>query len=159
MPADDQEIVLPCASVIVIIVLLNEAFTCATPDTMFLRSRRRTRVASLAMSRFDPSGAPVMPGAGDGGDLEPETGRAVCRAGVSESDGLDKNATRIGIPGSSLRTAPDAAKRVDGLLLLAGDRLRLALAGAGVGVRALAADRQLAAVPQAAVAAPGPSGA
>jgi hypothetical protein len=28
---------------------LNEAFTCATPDTMFLRSRRRTRVASLAM--------------------------------------------------------------------------------------------------------------
>src|ERR1700712_3192217 len=49
-PADDHEIVLPCASVIVTIVLLNEAFTGAPPDTMFLRSRRRTRVASLAMS-------------------------------------------------------------------------------------------------------------
>ena len=31
----------------VIMVLLNDAFTCATPDAMFLRSRRRTRVASL----------------------------------------------------------------------------------------------------------------
>src|SRR5215212_5548143 len=48
-PADDPEIVLPCASVMVIIVLLNDAFTCATPETMFLRSRRRTRVASLAI--------------------------------------------------------------------------------------------------------------
>jgi hypothetical protein len=28
---------------------LNEAFTWATPDTMFLRSRRLTRVASLAI--------------------------------------------------------------------------------------------------------------
>src|SRR5260221_8926739 len=35
--------VLPCASVIVIVVLLKLAFTCATPETMFLRSRRRTR--------------------------------------------------------------------------------------------------------------------
>jgi hypothetical protein len=40
---DDQAIVLPCASVMVIIVLLNDAFTCATPDAMFLRSRLRTR--------------------------------------------------------------------------------------------------------------------
>src|SRR5204863_5366529 len=47
LPDDDQAIVLPCASVIVIIVLLNDAFTWATPDAMFLRSRRRTRVASL----------------------------------------------------------------------------------------------------------------
>src|SRR5271163_1408761 len=39
--------VLPCTSVIVIIVLLNVALTCATPEAMFLRSRRRTRVASL----------------------------------------------------------------------------------------------------------------
>src|SRR3954462_6952921 len=62
-PEEDHEIVLPCASVIVIIVLLKEAFTCATPETMFLRSRRRTRVASLAI--LDPSGAPVMPGARD----------------------------------------------------------------------------------------------
>ena len=49
---DDQAIVLPCASVIVIMVLLNEAATCATPDAMFLRSRRRTRVASLPI--LDP---------------------------------------------------------------------------------------------------------
>ena len=48
-PADDQAIVLPWASVMVIIVLLKVEFTCATPDVMFLRSRRRTRVASLAM--------------------------------------------------------------------------------------------------------------
>src|SRR5262249_27398158 len=39
--------VLPWTSVIVIIVLLKLAFTCATPEAMFLRSRRRTRVASL----------------------------------------------------------------------------------------------------------------
>src|SRR5450631_4491721 len=50
VPDDDQAMVLPCASVMVIIVLLNEAFTCATPDAMFLRSRRRTRVASLPIS-------------------------------------------------------------------------------------------------------------
>jgi hypothetical protein len=31
---------------------LNEAFTCATPETMFLRSRRRTRVASLAIPKI-----------------------------------------------------------------------------------------------------------
>src|ERR1700704_2183288 len=47
VPADDQAIVFPCASVIVIMVLLNVAFTCATPEAIFLRSRRRTRVASL----------------------------------------------------------------------------------------------------------------
>src|SRR5271157_4328868 len=47
--ADDHEIVLPCASVIVIIVLLNVEFTWATPETIFLRSRRRTRVASFAI--------------------------------------------------------------------------------------------------------------
>src|SRR3954447_13714345 len=49
VPADDHEIVLPCASVMVIIVLLKVELTCATPDTMFLRSLRRTRVLSLAI--------------------------------------------------------------------------------------------------------------
>src|SRR5262249_28133484 len=49
VPADDQAIVLPWASVIVIIVLLNVAFTCATPEAMFFFSRLRTRVASLPM--------------------------------------------------------------------------------------------------------------
>src|SRR5262245_18318648 len=39
----------------VIIVLLNVAFTCATPEAMFLRSRRRTRVASLPI--LDPLAA------------------------------------------------------------------------------------------------------
>ena len=34
-PADDHEMVLPWASVMVTIVLLNDAFTCATPETMF----------------------------------------------------------------------------------------------------------------------------
>src|SRR5262249_36266671 len=41
VPDEDQAMVLPCASVMVIIVLLNEALTCATPEVMFLRSRRR----------------------------------------------------------------------------------------------------------------------
>src|SRR5262245_59783245 len=50
VPADDHAIVLPWASVIVIIVLLNVAFTCATPEAMFFFSRRRTRVASLPMT-------------------------------------------------------------------------------------------------------------
>ena len=49
VPAEDHEIVLPCASEIVIIVLLNVDATWATPDTMFLRSRRRTRPVSFAM--------------------------------------------------------------------------------------------------------------
>src|SRR5271168_1423153 len=39
--------VLPWTSVMVIIVLLNDALTCATPEAIFLRSRLRTRVASL----------------------------------------------------------------------------------------------------------------
>src|ERR1700761_2269661 len=49
MPALDQEMVFPWASVMVIMVLLNEAFTCATPEVMFLRSRRLTRPGSLAI--------------------------------------------------------------------------------------------------------------
>src|SRR5262249_10691296 len=44
VPADDQAMVLPCASVMVMVVLLNDELTCATPEAMFLRSRRRTRV-------------------------------------------------------------------------------------------------------------------
>ena len=46
-------IALPWASVMVIMVLLNVAATRATPEEMFLRSRRRRRGAvSLAMSYF-----------------------------------------------------------------------------------------------------------
>jgi hypothetical protein len=32
-------------------VLLNDEFTCAMPEAMFLRSRRRTRVASLPIPK------------------------------------------------------------------------------------------------------------
>eukprot|EP00439_Symbiodinium_sp_Y106_P089608 s1_g2144.t1 len=49
MPAEDQEIAFPCASVIVIMVLLKVEFTCATPDVIFLRSLRLTRVFSFAI--------------------------------------------------------------------------------------------------------------
>src|SRR6218665_331898 len=45
-PEDDHEIVLPCTSVMVTMVLLNDAFTCATPLVMFLRSLRLTRATS-----------------------------------------------------------------------------------------------------------------
>src|SRR5690606_17219331 len=48
-PEDDQEMVLPWASVMVIMVLLKLALTCATPDVMFLRSRRRMRCGSRAI--------------------------------------------------------------------------------------------------------------
>src|SRR5262245_60962699 len=44
-PAEDQAMVLPWSSVMVIIVLLKLAFTCATPELMFFRSRRFTRPA------------------------------------------------------------------------------------------------------------------
>src|SRR5215207_2223826 len=60
VPADDQAIELPCTSVIVIMVLLKLAFTCATPEAMFLRSRRRTRAASFAM--IDPLAAQAADG-------------------------------------------------------------------------------------------------
>jgi len=43
--------VLPCASVMVMVVLLNDEFTCAMPEAMFLRSRRRMRVASLPIPK------------------------------------------------------------------------------------------------------------
>src|SRR5215470_3986929 len=117
VPDDDQAMVLPCASVIVIMVLLKVAFTCATPEAMFLRSRRRTRVASLPMFPWFPFAA---------------------RSAPSQISCLDAEFDR-GDP--------------SGHLLLAGDRLRRSLAGARIGVGALAADRQVAAMAQAAVAA------
>src|SRR5258708_4211064 len=53
LPDDAQAIALPCASVMVMIVLLNDAFTCATPDVMFLRSLRRSRCAVVGFA-MDP---------------------------------------------------------------------------------------------------------
>src|SRR5205823_10629580 len=55
VPAEDQAMVLPCASVMVMVVLLNDEFTCATPEAIFLRSRRRTRVASLPIPKTFPA--------------------------------------------------------------------------------------------------------
>jgi len=49
LPDEDHAIVLPWASVIVIIVLLNVAFTWAVPEVMFLRSRRRSRGVAAAV--------------------------------------------------------------------------------------------------------------
>src|SRR5580693_6612207 len=109
VPAEDQAMVLPWTSVMVIMVLLKLAFTCATPEAMFLRSRRRTRVASLPI--LNPFGS------------EPAAPVAVTSCPF------------------------------DALFLLAGDRLGRSLAGAGVGVGPLPANRQAAAVTQAPVAA------
>src|ERR1700686_1140427 len=58
--------VLPCASVMVMVVLLNDEFTCATPEAMFLRSRRRTRVAAslpIYENLSNDLNAAVMPAA------------------------------------------------------------------------------------------------
>jgi hypothetical protein len=63
LPDEDHAIVLPWASVIVIIVLLNVAFTWAVPDVMFLRSRLRSRgavAAVLAMYSFPPVGSRLI---------------------------------------------------------------------------------------------------
>src|SRR6201999_239009 len=43
LPDEAQATALPWSSVMVIIVLLKLAFTCATPEVMVLRSRRLTR--------------------------------------------------------------------------------------------------------------------
>ena len=50
VPAEDQDMVLPCTSVIVIMVLLKVALTCAIPLVMFFLSRRRRRAWGLAMA-------------------------------------------------------------------------------------------------------------
>src|SRR5436305_3990916 len=114
VPADDQAMVFPCASVMVIIVLLKVAFTCATPEAMFLRSRRRTRVASLPI-------------------LHPlATGRCVaCRSHRAD---IAPVAPRPGM--RRPRSTRGAATSLLGLLFLAGDRLGRPLAGAGVGMGA-----------------------
>src|ERR1700761_5292130 len=62
VPEVDQAMVLPWTSVIVIMVLLNDALTCATPEAMFLRSRLRTRVASLPILNPFEDRRPWRPG-------------------------------------------------------------------------------------------------
>src|ERR1044071_6570533 len=113
VPDDDQAMALPWASVMVIMVLLNEAFTCATPDAMFLRSRRRTRPPAAVAS------LPI---------------RSPFEAAQHATDTTRLSVLRRGF-------------------LLAGNGFGRTLAGAGVGVGALAADRQALAVTQTAIAA------
>src|SRR6266550_6368061 len=124
--------VLPCASVMVIVVLLNDEFTCAMPDAMFLRSRRRTRVASLPIPKtfLNDLNAAVTPAA------TPDE-----RAVVGEWRTVGAIPTRYSL------------LPVRQLLLLAGDRLGRTLARARVGVGALTTHRQSAAMTQAAIAA------
>src|SRR6476620_6534655 len=95
-------------------VLLNDAFTCATPLVMFLRSLRLTRATS-GLANFLPS-----------------VRYRRCRS----SSSYIRTAERCSAPR---------------LLLLAGDRLGRTLAGAGIGVGALATNRQTLAVTQATV--------
>jgi hypothetical protein len=49
IPAELHAMALPCASVMVIMVLLKLAFTCATPAVMFLRSLLRRRCGAWAI--------------------------------------------------------------------------------------------------------------
>src|SRR3954447_26171193 len=116
--------VLPCASVMVIVVLLNDEFTCATPEAMFLRSRRRMRVASLPISNLSFRS----------------------RRRRSASGYTSKGEWRIDYSPLPIRYSRK-------LLLLAGDRLGRALARTRIGMGALAAHRQSAAMAQAAIAA------
>src|SRR6202023_1171919 len=122
--------VLPCASVMVMVVLLNDEFTCATPEAMFLRSRRRTRVASLPIyeNLSNDLNAAVMPAA------TPENASSEWRV---------SNGKLFATPYSLFVL----------LLLLAGDRLGRTLARARVGMGALTTHRQSAAMAQAAIAA------
>src|SRR5690606_20616640 len=51
VPADAQEMTLPCLSVMVTIVLLNVELICAIPLSTFLRSRRRGLALVLAFAK------------------------------------------------------------------------------------------------------------
>ena len=53
LPAEDHAIALPCASVIVITVLLKVAATWATPEVMFFLSLRRGRAAAAGFAIVD----------------------------------------------------------------------------------------------------------
>src|SRR5215217_3523683 len=110
-------------SAMVIMVLLKEAFTWATPEVMFLRSLRLTRVVSVfAIQVLLGIGAAVMPAA-------------------------PPRMKRIRILALSLRSSQNSIRRIQfklparscrpELLLLAGDRLCRTLAGASIGVGAL----------------------
>jgi hypothetical protein len=67
VPADDQEIALPCTSEIRIFVLLKDEFTCATPAAMFFETLRFAGRRSRAMS--DPLPYFFLPAMGFAGPL------------------------------------------------------------------------------------------
>src|SRR5262245_6110200 len=91
--------VLPCASVMVIIVLLKVELTCATPDTMFLRSRRRTRpAASLAIFRSFKRARH----AGRWGNYDPRRAKA---AGTGEIDRPEAVSDPVRVTSSCRRSA------------------------------------------------------
>ena len=54
VPADDQEIALPCTSEIRILVLLKVEFTWATPAAIFLETLRLVRRVSRAIGAALP---------------------------------------------------------------------------------------------------------
>src|SRR5512135_1458637 len=91
VPADDQAMALPCASVMVIMVLLNDAFTCATPEAMFLRSRLRTRPVAVASL---PIQNPFKP-ATEAGRSKTASGRR--RRLLLAGDGLGRTLAGAGI--------------------------------------------------------------
>src|SRR5262245_48783280 len=112
------------------VVLLNDEFTCAMPEAMFLRSRRRTRVASLPIDY-----------------LSCDRKRRRNASGYTLwANGEWRIANRV----RPTRHSPFATRQ---LLLLAGDCLGRTLARARIGVGALTADRQAATMAQAAIAA------
>src|SRR5260370_42381291 len=111
VPADDQAMVFPCASVMVIMVLLKVAFTCATPDAIFLRSRLRTRVASLPI-------------------LDSFHGPPPMRRSPSPGLGPTRDRYLVALAGDGRLARLTTAYAPERLLPLAGDRLCRALSGA-----------------------------
>src|SRR5665213_968590 len=116
-PDDDQEMVFPCTSVMVIMVLLKEAFTWATPEVIFLRSLRRTRVVSV-LANFRP---------------------LVRYQRRRNTSGYIRGSRK---PAIGNRSTACCRLPIAVLFLLTGDCLGRAFAGARIGMRALTADRQ-----------------
>ena len=87
LPLDDHAMVLPCASEIVIMVLLKLAATCATPAVIFFRSFLRVRAGAAAFAMFMWSfpkavGRPVRPAQGFAGGRLLTWSPSSCRQSV-----------------------------------------------------------------------------
>src|SRR5258708_686757 len=123
--------VLPCTSVIVIIVLLKVAFTCAMPELIFLRSRLRARGAAAGAA-----------------DASAVSGFAMASV-FSHSWGARRLQSRPSDP----VVVREVGRALLGDFLLAGNRLRRTLTSPRVGVGALATHGQTLAMTQPSVAA------